>query len=566
MVMSDASGPPRATVIEKAQSDAPEIPRTRARVTGAKWLPMHAPEEPPYSSRRSPLLARHAVATTQPLAAQAGVCMLLAGGNAVDAALAAAIALTVVEPIMNGIGGDLYALVWDGQALHGLDAIGAAPQAWTRERFAGREEMPRKGWDSVTVPGQVSGWQALSRRFGRLPFARLFDPAIDYAERGFPVSPVIAGAWPRFAALVADQPGFAAAFLPDGRAPQAGETWRFPAQARTLTEIAASEGESFYRGAIAERIAAHARAHGGALMADDLAAQQARWVQPLAQHYRSYVLHELPPSGQGIAAQMALGLLQRFDLRAAGLDSAAAVHLQIEALKLAFADLHAHVADPRAMRVGAADLLHADYLAQRARLIDPQRASAPQAGRPRAGTVYVAAADETMMVSLIQSNYFAFGSGVVVEGGIALHNRGWNFSLERGHPNEVGPGKKPLHTIIPGFVTTDAGAPAMAFGVMGGFMQAQGHLQMLVRHADFGQRPQAMVDAPRFMVSPLDGSVKLEAGMPAAVAEGLAARGHRVEMLPWGHFDFGAAQIVLNAGDHHEAASDGRRDGQAVGY
>jgi gamma-glutamyltranspeptidase/glutathione hydrolase len=214
-------------------------------------------------------------------------------------------------------------------------------------------------------------------------------------------------------------------------------------------------------------------------------------------------------------------------------------------------------------------LLDPAYLAARARAIDPQRAAMPPAGQPRAsGTVYLAAADaEGRMVSLIQSNYYAFGSGIVVPGGIALHNRGWNFSLEPGHPNEVGPGKKPLHTIIPGFVSdAGSGAPVMAFGVMGGFMQAQGHVQMLVRQADFGQRPQAMVDAPRFMVSPLDGSVKLEATMPPAVAEGLIARGHRIETLPYGHFDFGAAQIVLNAGDHHEAASDGRRDGQAVGY
>jgi gamma-glutamyltranspeptidase/glutathione hydrolase len=530
---------------------------------------MDASDAPPYPSRRSPVLARNTVATTQPLAAQAGLRMLLAGGNAVDAAVATAIALTVVEPIMNGLGGDLYALVWDGQALHGLDATGAAPAAWTPERFAGRREMPRTGWDAVTVPGQVSGWQALSKRFGRLPFATLFEPAIAYAEHGFPVSPVIAEAWPRFAALVADQPGFADAFMPGGLAPRVGQCWRFPAQARTLAEIAANGGESFYRGAIAERIADHARAHGGAMTAHDLAAQQARWAQPLVQRYRDRVLHEMPPNGQGIAAQMALGMLQHFDLRAEGVDSAAALHLQIEAMKLAFADLHTHVADPGAMLVGAAELLDPAYLAARARAIDPRRAATPQPGQPRAGgTVYLAAADaEGCMVSLIQSNYYAFGSGIVVPGGIALHNRGWNFSLKPGHPNEVGPRKKPLHTIIPGFVSdAESGLPIMAFGVMGGFMQAQGHVQMMVRQADFGQRPQAMVDAPRFMVSPLDGCVKLEATMPAAVAEGLIARGHRIEALPYGHFDFGAAQIVLNAGDHHEAASDGRRDGQAVGY
>ena len=523
----------------------------------------------PYPSRRMPLLARHVVATSQPLAAQAGLRMLLSGGNAVDAALATAIALTVVEPIMNGIGGDLYALVWRDGALQGLDATGCAPRAWTPERFAGREEMPRSGWNSVTVPGQVSGWAALSERFGRLPFARLFEPAIEYAERGFPLSPVIAAVWPQLAALVADQPGFADAFLPGGRAPVAGECWRFPDQARTLAEIAESVGESFYRGALAQRLVAHAHAHGGALSLDDLAGQRAQWVQPLAIAYRDLVLHEIPPNGQGIAAQMALGMLRHFDLRAAGVDSALALHLQIEAMKLAFADLHAHVADPRTMRMSAAELLDADYLAQRARCIDPKRAGAALAGMPRAGgTVYLSAADaEGTMVSLIQSNYYAFGSGIVVPGtGISLHNRGWNFSLEPGHPNRVGPGKKPLHTIIPGFVSDAHGAPLMSFGVMGGFMQAQGHVQMLGRLADFEQNPQAMIDAPRFMVSPRDGSVKLETGIAPAVAEALAARGHRIDGLPYGHLDFGAAQIVLREDDHYTAASDGRRDGQAVGF
>lgn len=523
----------------------------------------------PYPSRRMPLLARNVVTTSQPLAAQAGLRMLLQGGNAVDAALAAAIALTVVEPIMNGIGGDLYALVWSGGSLHGLDATGAAPMAWTPQRFAGCSEMPRTGWNSVTVPGQVSGWAALSQRFGALPFATLFEPAIAYARDGFPLSPVIAGAWLQLASLVADQPGFAEAFLPGGQAPQPGQTWRFADQARTLGEIAASCGTSFYRGDLARQMAAHAARHGGALSLDDLARHEARWVKPLALRYRDHVLHEIPPNGQGIAAQIALGMLAHFDLRASGLDTAATLHLQIEAMKLAFADLNAHVADPRSMRVATGELLDPTYLAQRARRIDPRHVSEAVAGEPRTGgTVYLAAADGSgMLVSLIQSNYYAFGSGIVVPGtGISLHNRGWNFSLVPEHPNEVGPGKKPLHTIIPGFVTDASGAPGLAFGVMGGFMQAQGHMQMLSRLADFGQNPQAMIDAPRFMVSPLDGSVKLEATVADVVVEGLLARGHRIERLPYGHFDFGAAQIVQSAGEHHVAASDGRRDGQAVGF
>lgn len=521
----------------------------------------------PYPSRRAPIVARNVVATTQPLAAQAGLRMLQAGGNAVDAAIAAAITLTVVEPIMNGLGGDLYALVWDGQRLHGLDATGAAPRAWTPSRFAGRQEMPRVGWDSATVPGQVSGWAALSERFGRLRFEQLFEPAIGYAEDGFPLSPVIASVWPMLAGLVADQPGFAQAFLPDGRAPKAGERWRFKDQATTLREIAASRGESFYRGELAQRMVRHAAAHGGAMELADLAEHRAAWVEPVAQAYRDVVLHEIPPNGQGIAAQMALGMLQHFELHAP--DSADTVHLQVEAMKLAFADLHAHVADPRFMRVRTEDLLDPAYLASRARLIDPRRARAPAAGEGRAGgTVYLTAADaEGRMVSLIQSNYYAFGSGIVVPGtGISLHNRGWNFSLAEGHPNQVAPGKKPLHTIIPGFVTSRDGAPLMSFGVMGGFMQAQGHMQMVCRLADFAQNPQAMIDAPRFMVSPLNGMVKLEQGFDPTLAQALAQRGHLLETLPWGHLDFGAAQIAASMEAGYVAASDGRRDGQAVGY
>lgn len=524
----------------------------------------------PYASRRTPTLARNVVSTSQPLAAQAGLSMMQAGGNAVDAALATAITLTVVEPIMNGIGGDMYALIWDGHRLHGLNATGAAPAAWLPSRFAGRTEMPRVGWDSVTVPGQVAGWKALSERFGALPFQRLFEPAIRYAADGFPVSPVVASVWPELAALVADQPGFADAFLPGGRAPQPGERWRFVDQARTLADIADSHGESFYRGALAQRLVACAEAYGGALSAEDLAHHRVEWVTPLALHYRDFTLHEIPPNGQGIAAQMALGILRHFDLRASGIDTAATLHLQIESMKLAFADLHAHVADPRAMKVPASALLDADYLAARARTIDPSVAGRPLAGAPRAGgTVYLATGDAAgMMVSFIQSNYYAFGSGIVVPGtGIALHNRGWNFSLVPGHPNEVGPGKKPLHTIIPGFVTGLGYQPVMAFGVMGGFMQAQGHVQMMSRLADFGQNPQAMNDAPRFMVSPIDGIVKLEAHMPPEVADGLRARGHHVQILPTGHLDFGAAQLVQRGDDHHYvAASDGRRDGLAVGY
>ena len=518
----------------------------------------------PYRSQRSPVLARNVVTTSQPLAAQAGLRMLLAGGNAVDAALGAAIALTVVEPVMNGIGGDLFAMVWDGATLHGLNSTGCAPAGWTKARFAGRERMPMKGWDSVTVPGQVAGWKALSERFGKLPFAQLFGPAVAYARQGFAVTPQIARQWALQAPMLADQPGFAEAFAPRGRTPRTGETWRFPAQADTLQRIAETGGEAFYRGPLAEAMAAHARATGGSLTLDDLAAHRAEWVVPLAQDYRGMTLHEIPPSGQGIAAQIALGMLQHFDL--GPLDGAAFYHLQIEAVKLAFADLHAHVSDPTSMQVQPEALLDAAYLAERARLISPRRAATPVPGTPRTGgTVYLAAADASgMMVSFIQSNYRGFGSGVVVPGtGIALHNRGESFSLQAGHPYELAPGRRPFHTIIPGFISKD-GAPVMAFGVMGGAMQAQGHVQMMTRLADFGQNPQAMSDAPRFRVD--GGRVGLESDIPPDVAQTLKDWGHDVTVAGRDSLDFGGAQLVLHTDDGYVAASDSRRDGQAVGY
>lgn len=521
----------------------------------------------PYPSRRMPVLAGNVVATSQPLAAQAGLRMLLAGGNAVDAIVAAAAALTVVEPVMNGIGSDAFGLIWDGNRLHGLNASGRSPAAWTRERFAGRAGMPTKGWDTVTVPGAVSAWAALSSRHGKLPFEQLLAPAIEYATRGFLVSPTIARQWHGQAATFRDQPGFAEAFLPGGRAPHAGERFVFPDQAATLREIANTRGESFYRGDLARRIVEFSSATGGSLAAADLADHAPDWVEPIGQLYRGYVLHEIPPSGQGIAALMTLGLLSRFDLAALPVDSAASIHLQVEAMKLAFADVYAQVADPGSMRVSAANLLDAGYLEQRARRIDRQRAQDFGPGvPPGSGTVYLTAADASgMMVSYIQSNYMGFGSGVVVPGtGISLQNRGAGFTLEAGHPNEVGPRKRPFHTIIPAFVTRD-GKAVMGFGVMGGDMQAQGHVQMMVRLADYHQNPQAAADAPRWKVAK-DGSLLLEQAMPPDTARGLEALGHRVVVTPCDSLEFGAAQLIHRLPDGYLAASEPRRDGQAVGY
>ena len=521
----------------------------------------------PYASQRMPVLADNVVAASQPLAAQAGLRMLLDGGSAVDAILATAIALTVVEPTMNGIGSDAFALVWDGERLHGLNASGHAPRGWTPERFAGRQSMPNTGWDSVTVPGAVSAWAELSAKFGRRPFAELFGPAIGYAEKGFLVSPTVARQWQNQGPQLQDQPGFADAFLPGGRAPMAGELFRHPAQARTLQAIAESQGESFYRGALAAKIAAASLAQGGAMTEADLSAHQSDWVEPIGQDYRGLRLHEIPPNGQGIAALMTLGILSHFELSDAPVDSADSFHLQMEAMKLAFADVYQQVADPRSMKISHADLLDPAYLRKRAALIDRTRAQDFGHGVPPAsGTVYLTAADASgMMVSYIQSNYGGFGSGVVVPGtGISLQNRGYGFALQPGHPNQVGPGKRPFHTIIPAFATRGGNA-LMSFGVMGADMQPQGHTQMMVRLADYGQNPQAAADGPRWKVFK-GRQIALEHTVSNQVAAELARRGHEVRHTERWNMEYGSAQLIYRLENGYLAASEPRRDGQAVGF
>lgn len=522
----------------------------------------------PYASRRTPVLARNVVATSQPLAAQAGLRMLLAGGNAVDAAVAAAITATVVEPVANGIGGDAFALVWDGGKLHGLNASGRSPAAWNAARFSATATMPVTGWESVTVPGGVSAWVALSARFGKLPFARLFEPAIGYARDGFLVSPTIARQWAAAVRTLATQPGFADAFMPGGRAPVAGERFAFPDQAITLAAIAESRGAAFYRGALAEAIAADARRHGAALHVADLEAHECAWVEPIAQDYRGFTMHEIPPNGQGLATLIALGLLDQLDLAQYAPDSADAIHLQIEATKLAFADVYAHVADPAHMRIDSRSLLAPDYLRQRAACIDPHRAQAMTTGVPRnEGTVYIAAADAGgMMVSLMQSNYRGFGSGVVVPGtGIALNNRGSGFSLDPRHPNRVAGAKRPFHTIIPGFLTRH-GEPVMSFGVMGANMQPQGQVQMLVRMLDHHQNAQAASDAPRWKITEDQLGVMVEHDFDRGVADTLAARGHILTRAAADSTEFGAAQLIQKVDGGYIGASEKRRDGQAVGF
>ena len=522
----------------------------------------------PYASRRSPVFARNVVATSQPLAAQAGLSMLARGGDAVDAALAAAIALTVVEPSGNGLGSDAFAILWDGRELHGLNASGRSPAAWTPERFPGAR-MPERGWESVTVPGAVSAWVDLSARFGRLPFATLFEPAVDLAERGFLVAPMTAELWRRAGDLLGHQPGFAEGFLPGGRAPRAGELFVNKPIAESLRAIAESGGRAFYEGALAERIVAFARAHDAVLTLDDLASHRNEWCGTISSGFGEVALHEIPPNGQGIAACMALGILRHLPVGDHAPDSPEALHLQIEAMKLATRDVEAFVSDPRHMTdVTAEHLLDDAYLATRARLVDPRRAGDFRSGAPaRGGTVYLTAADESgMMVSFIQSNYMGFGSGVVVPGtGISLQNRGCGFVTTPGHPNQVGPKKRPFHTIIPGFLMRGS-EPLMSVGVMGGPMQAQGHLQMTLRTQLWGQDPQTAVDAPRWrMVSGLN--VAAEPALGAATLEALTALGHIITVEPPDtSFGFGGAQLIQRIPGGYVAGSDPRKDGQAVGY
>jgi gamma-glutamyltranspeptidase / glutathione hydrolase len=519
----------------------------------------------PYAWPRKPVLAQNVVCTSQPLAAQAGLTILAEGGSAVDAAVATAVTLTLVEPVSNGIGSDAFAIVWDGKKLHGLNASGRSPGAWTPEYFNGHG-VPHRGWNSVTVPGAVSGWVELHTRFGKLPFDKLFERAIGYGRNGFIVSPTIAAQWAAQAPQLTSQPGYAEAFLPAGRAPEPGQLFRLREHAMTLEKIAATNGEAFYRGELAAAMAAHAAANCGAMLTSDLAAHHADWVDTISYDYRGYTIHEIPPNGQGIVALSALGILGQFDMAGLRVDSADSVHLQIEALKLAFADALAYVADTDHMLYGPDQLLEPDYLKERSKLIDRNRAKPVAAGAPpKGGTVYLAAADAAgMMVSMIQSNYMGFGSGIVVPGtGISLHNRGANFVATPGHPNQVGPNKRPYHTIVPGFITRER-APVMSFGVMGATMQPQGHVQIAVRIADYRQNPQAACDGPRFRWLG-DMRVSFEDGFPPATLDELRSRGHEIVVMD-DYNQFGSCQAIWRLDDGYLAASDPRRDGQAAGF
>lgn len=537
----------------------------------------------PYPTLRMPVFARNIVSTSQPLAAQAGLRMLWKGGNAVDAAIAAAAAITVVEPVSNGLGSDAFALVWDGKKLHGLNASGVAPAAWNVDYFRrkygennGVAVQPVRGWDTVTVPGVIAGWEALHKKFGSLPFADLMEPAIEIAERGHAVASVVARKWAAAVPELKNQPGFADTFMPHGRAPEVSELIRLPGHAKTLRLLAEKGPRAYYEGEIAERIAAFAREQGGAMTMDDLRNYQPEWVEPIGKNYRGYTVHEIPPNGQGIAALIALGILEQFDVASLPLDGIESQHLQIEAMKLAFADVYRYVADPRSMEVTPEQMLDDAYLKSRAKLIDRKRATQFGFGMPKAGgTIYMSAADERgMMVSFIQSNYMGFGSGCVVPGmGISLQNRGCGFSMDPKSPNVVAGGKRPFHTIIPAFLTQQVNGQqeaVMSFGVMGGDMQPQGHLQTIVRMLDYGQQPQAACDAPRWKVN-RDFSIDIESTLDAQTARELKDRGHTIKSIDDPYMDFGSGQFIWKL-DRNEpdrgyvAASDSRRDGLAAGF
>jgi gamma-glutamyltranspeptidase/glutathione hydrolase len=523
---------------------------------------------------------RAMVTTSQPLAAQAGLAALQRGGNAVDAALAAAITLTVVEPVSNGVGGDLFAQVWRPGAAAPLvlNASGRSPRAWTPGRFAGRATMPLTGWDSVTVPLAPAGWRRLWQRAGRLPFDELFSDAIRHAEQGFGVTPVVAAKWLREAERLREQPGFAAQFLPAGRAPRAGERFRPPHLAATLRELAASGCESFYRGALATALADAARRGGAALDAQDL--QQAwddpAWIEPLYLDVAGRRVFVPPPNGQGITLLQALGIAAQGGLADLRGDAAAAHHRAIEAVKLAFVDSYRALADPAAMTEDVQHWLQPARLAAQAARIDAQRAGDFGAALPPwGGTVYVAAADaDGMLVSLIQSNFVGFGSGVVVPGtGIHLHDRGAGFTLQHGHPNAVGGAKRPLHTLVPALVARwDGGAwqPQAALGVTGGPIQPQGLLQLLLRLLpDADACPQAAVAAPRWKVEHRAGGpqLDLEPAVAAPLAAALRACGHAQGPPGITGDDFGGAFAIVRepapagAAARWRGGADPRRDG-----
>lgn len=534
---------------------------------------------------RSVSYAKHGmVAASHPLAVEAGLRILRQGGNAVDAAIGVNAALAFLEPVACGLGGDLFVLGWDvgERKYYGLNASGIAPAALDRTMIPATDAgtIPLHSPYSWTVPGVVDGWFALHERYGRLPMQKILAPAIALAREGAPVPQVIAAAWQRSTRIFADKPGFAEVFMPEGRAPREGEIFRNPHLARTLEGLASSGREAFYEGEIAKEIVAYSKSVNGFLSMEDLASQSSEWVEPMGTTYRGYEVLELPPNGQGLAALQMLNILEAYDLRALGRNSVDFWHLLIEAKKLAFADRARFYADPRMSEIPLARLASKDYARQRRALIDMQRAARTvEPGNPgleRGDTTYLAVADsEGRLVSLIQSNYTGFGSGYVIPSlGFGLQNRGALFSLQEGHPNELKPGKRPFHTIIPAFLTRE-GKPWCAFGVMGGATQPQAHAQVVINLVDFDMNIQEAGDAPRFVHSGSSqptgtimndgGAVHFESGVPMEVLRDLQRRGHRLESRVG---IFGGYQIVCRDPSTGvlSGATESRKDGLALGY
>jgi gamma-glutamyltranspeptidase/glutathione hydrolase len=540
----------------------------------------------PFATRSEVIATHGMVATSHPLATQIGLDVLKQGGTAVDAAIAANAALGLMEPTGNGVGGDLFAIVWDAKSgkLHGYNGSGRSPQSLSLKWFQdqGIKDIPPHGPLPVTVPGAVDGWFALHQKFGKLPMQRLLAPTIEYANEGFPVTELIAYYWALSVPRLAKFPGFSEQFTRDGRAPAKGEVWRNPNLARTLAAIGKGGRDAFYKGAIARTIGDYIKAQGGFLSADDLAAHQGEWVQPVSTNYRGYDVWELPPNGQGIAALTMLNVLEGFDLKSYGFGSVEHLHLLTEAKKLAFADRAQWYADPAFAKLPVAGLISKGYAAERRKLISMDRAAASvDAGHPpldEGDTIYLTTADQYgNMVSLIQSNYRGMGSGMAPPGlGFILQDRGEMFVLKDGHANSFAPGKRPFHTIIPAFITKD-GKPWVSFGLMGGAMQPQGHVQIVLNLVDFGMNLQEAGDAPRLQhegsteptgqVAEMQdgGEINLESGFDYATVRGLMRKGHKVTFADG---PYGGYQAILRDQKNqvYVGASEGRKDGQAAGY
>jgi gamma-glutamyltranspeptidase / glutathione hydrolase len=536
---------------------------------------------------RSEVIATHGmVATSHPLATQIGLDVLKQGGTAVDAAIAANAALGLMEPTGNGIGGDLFAIVWDARTgrLHGYNGSGRSPQSLSLKWFQdqGIQDIPPLGPLPVTVPGAVDGWFALHEKFGKLPMQRLLAPTIEYANQGFPVTELIAHYWALSVPRLSRYPGFSEQFTRDGRAPAKGEVWRNRHLARTLTAIGKGGRDAFYKGAIANVIGDYIKAQGGFLSAEDLAAHRGEWVEPVSTNYRGYDVWELPPNGQGIAALTMLNILEGYDLKSYGFGSIEHLHLLTEAKKLAFADRAQWYADPAFAKLPVTGLISKDYAAERRQLISLDRAAASvDAGHPpldEGDTIYLTTADRHgNMVSLIQSNYRGMGSGMAPPGlGFILQDRGEMFVLKEGHANSFAPGKRPFHTIIPAFITRN-GKPFVSFGLMGGAMQPQGHVQIVLNLIDFGMNLQEAGDAPRLQhdgsteptgqvtVMRDGGEINLESGFAYETVRGLMRKGHKVTFADG---PYGGYQAILRDEKNgvYVGASEGRKDGQAAGY